>query len=109
VSGRHCGCCRAKAPETAEITKKIDMQEGGFTSSGSNVNDNRAWHLHTPSGTFGGVPNTGTDLTSGFNTYGIDSVPGKSTTWYVNGKESGVVTSAQTTIPNEPMNSHGLK
>jgi hypothetical protein len=38
--------------------------------------------------TFGGVTDTGTNLTSGFNTYGIDRVPGKSITYYVNGTGS---------------------
>jgi beta-glucanase (GH16 family) len=81
---------------------EIDMEEGGFTGAGA-TNDAMAYHLHTPSGTFGGVAPTGIDLTSGYNTYGIDWVPGKSITWYLNGKEIGQVTSAQTTIPSEPM------
>ncbi len=81
---------------------EIDMEEGGFTGAG-NPNDAMAYHLHTPSGTFGGTAPTGTDLTSGYNTYGIDWEPGKSITWYLNGVEIGQVTSAQTTIPTEPM------
>jgi beta-glucanase (GH16 family) len=81
---------------------EIDLQEGGFTS-GSNVNHNMAWHLHTPSGTYGGVVNTGIDLTAGYNTYGLDWVPGRSITWYLNGVQIAQVTSAQATIPNEPM------
>ena len=81
---------------------EIDMQEGGFTN-GSNPNDNVGWHLHTSSGTFGGVSNVGTDLSSGFNTYGVDWVPGKSITWFLNGKEVGEITSAQAPIPSEPM------
>lgn len=82
---------------------EIDMQEGGFTNGSSSTNDNMAWHLHNSSGSFGGVTNTGTNLTSGYNTYGVDWVPGKSITWYLNGKEVGEITSAQTTIPDEPM------
>ncbi|MGH6715056.1 MAG: family 16 glycosylhydrolase [Bradyrhizobium sp.] len=81
---------------------EIDMQEGGFTN-GSNPNDNVGWHLHTSGGTFGSVSNVGTNLSSGLHTYGIDWEPGKSITWYVDGKEVGQVTSAQTTIPDEPM------
>jgi hypothetical protein len=32
-----------------------------------------------------GVTNVGTNLTSGFNAYGIDWVPGKSITYFLNG------------------------
>ncbi|RBP07119.1 glycosyl hydrolase family 16 [Roseiarcus fermentans] len=81
---------------------EIDMQEGGYSGSG-NANDVLAYHLHTSGGTVGGQVNTGVDLTAGYNTYGIDWIPGKSITWYLNGKEIAEVTSAQATIPNEPM------
>jgi beta-glucanase (GH16 family) len=81
---------------------EIDMQEGGFLN-GSDPAGNEGWHLHTPSGTFGGVTNVGTDLSVGFHTYGIDWQPGQSITWYLDGKQIGQVTSAQTAIPNEPM------
>jgi len=81
---------------------EIDMQEGGMLGSGP-ANQNFAWHLHTPSGTFGGVVNTGVDLTAAFHTYAIDWQPGKSITWYLDGKQVGQVTSAQAPIPNEPM------
>jgi beta-glucanase (GH16 family) len=83
---------------------EIDLQEGGFTASGSpNANNNMAYHLHTPSGTFGGVVNTGVDVTAGYNTYGLDWEPGKSITWYLNGVQVGQITSAQAPIPTEPM------
>ena len=81
---------------------EIDMQEGGLTTA-SNPNDYMSYHLHNSQGQFGGSVNTGTDLTQGYHTYGIDWVPGKSITWYLDGKEIGEVTSAQTTIPDEPM------
>jgi beta-glucanase (GH16 family) len=81
---------------------EIDMQEGGYTGSGP-ANQAFAAHLHTPSGTFGKQVDSGIDLTAGFNTYGIDWVPGKSITWYLNGKEMAQVTSAQMPIPTEPM------
>ncbi|WP_420970704.1 family 16 glycosylhydrolase [Bradyrhizobium sp. B120] len=81
---------------------EIDMQEGGYTGSGP-ANQAFAWHLHTPSGTVGGVIDTGIDLTAGFHTYGINWVPGKSITWYLDGKQMAQVTSAQVPIPNEPM------
>lgn len=81
---------------------EIDMQEGGYTGSGP-ANQAFAAHLHTSSGTFGSVVDSGIDLTAGFNTYGIDWVPGKSITWYLNGKQMAQVTSAQMPIPTEPM------
>lgn len=81
---------------------EIDMQEGGYTGSGD-PNQAFSYHLHTPSGTVGGVVDTGIDLTAGFNTYGINWVPGQSITWYLNGKEIAKVTSAEAPIPKEPM------
>ena len=81
---------------------EIDMQEGGYTGTGP-ANQAFAAHLHTSSGTFGKQVDSGIDLTAGFNTYGIDWVPGKSITWYLNGKEMAQVTSAQMPIPTEPM------
>jgi beta-glucanase (GH16 family) len=81
---------------------EIDVQEGGYTGSGP-ANQAFAAHLHTASGTFGSQVDSGIDLTAGFNTYGIDWVPGKSITWYLNGKQMAQVTSAQMPIPTEPM------
>ncbi|WP_245340630.1 family 16 glycosylhydrolase [Mesorhizobium sp. WSM4313] len=81
---------------------EIDMQEGGFTGSGP-ANQAFSYHLHTPSGTFGGVVDSGVDLTAGFHTYAIDWDPGQSITWYLDGKQMAQVTSAQAPIPNEPM------
>jgi beta-glucanase (GH16 family) len=81
---------------------EIDMQEGGYTGSGP-ANQAFAAHLHTSSGTFAKQVDSGIDLTAGFNTYGIDWVPGKSITWYLNGKQMAQVTSAQMPIPTEPM------
>ncbi len=81
---------------------EIDMQEGGFTGSGP-ANQNFSWHLHTPAGTVGGVVDSGVDLTAGFHTYGIDWDPGKSITWYLDGKQMAQVTSAQVPIPDQPM------
>ena len=82
---------------------EIDMQEGGYLSGSGSPNDTFAYHLHTPSGTFGGQANTGVDLTAGYNTYRINWVPGKSITWYLNCQQVGQITSAQAPIPNEPM------
>ena len=81
---------------------ELDIQEGGYTGSGP-ANQAFSWHLHTPGGTVGGVVDTGVDLTAAFHTYAIDWQPGKSITWYVDGKQMAQVTSAQVPIPNEPM------
>jgi beta-glucanase (GH16 family) len=84
---------------------EIDLFEGGANGSGPRVSykDMFAWHLHTPSGTVGADTNSGVNLTSGFNTYGLNWVPGVSITWYLNGKVIGEVTSAEASIPDEPM------
>ncbi len=81
---------------------EIDMQEGGMTTA-ANPNNYFTYHLHNSSGQFGGSVNTGEDLTTGYHTYGIDWEPGKSITYYLDGKAIGEITSAQTTIPSEPM------
>jgi beta-glucanase (GH16 family) len=77
--------------------------EGNYIANGVNPNDNDAWNLHTPSATFGGVTNAGTNLTSGYHIYGMNWVPGQSITWYLDGRPVGWLTSAETPIPNEPM------
>jgi len=82
---------------------ELDMYEGGYTGNGVSANDNDAWHLHTPSGTLGGTTNVGVDLTAGYHIYGVNWVPGKSITWYLDGKEFAQLTSAQAQIPDEPM------
>ncbi|MEH2562033.1 family 16 glycosylhydrolase [Bradyrhizobium sp. AZCC 2289] len=82
---------------------EIDMQEGGMLGSGP-ANQTFSWHLHAgAAGTFGGVIDTGIDLTAAFHTYAINWIPGQSITWYLDGNQMAQVTSAQTTIPNEPM------
>ncbi len=81
---------------------EIDIQEGGYTGKGP-PNQAFQWHLHTPSGDLGGVIDTGVDLTADFHTYAIDWQPGKSITWYLDGKQMAQVTSAQLPIPKEPM------
>jgi beta-glucanase (GH16 family) len=84
---------------------EIDLFEGGANHGGRGTSwrDMFAWHLHTPSGTFGADTNSGVNLTAGFNTYGLSWVPGTSMTWYLNGRVIGSLTSAQASIPDEPM------
>ena len=81
---------------------EIDIQEGGYTGNGP-ANQAFTWHLHTSAGTVGGTVNTGVDLTAAYHTYGINWVPGKSITWYLDGNQIATVTSAQVPIPNQPM------
>ncbi|TPI22138.1 glycoside hydrolase family 16 protein [Mesorhizobium sp. B4-1-1] len=81
---------------------ELDIQEGGFTGSGP-ADQNFSWHLHGPSGWVGNTIDSGIDLTAGFHTYGIYWDPGKSITWYLDGKQMAQVTSAQAAIPDEPM------
>ena len=82
---------------------ELDVFEGNYIGNGVNPNDNDAWNLHTTLATFGGVTNTGTNLASGYHIYGMNWVPGQSITWYLDGRPVGSLTSAQTPIPNEPM------
>jgi beta-glucanase (GH16 family) len=93
------------AGATSADTYEIDIFEGGADNGGpaSSSADMYSWHLHTPNGTFGSYTNSHVDLTANFNTYGLRWIPGRSITWYLNGKVIGEVTSAQATIPNEPM------
>jgi len=84
---------------------EVDIFEGGADDggAGTNLTTMYSWHLHTPSGTFGTETNTNVNLTSSFNTYGLKWIPGQSITWYLNGNVVGQVTSAQASIPDEPM------
>jgi beta-glucanase (GH16 family) len=85
-------------------TYEIDIFEGGSNGGpGGSPSDVYAWHLHTPDGIFGAYTNSHVDLTAGFDTYGLKWIPGRSITWYLNGNVIGSVTSAQATIPDEPM------
>jgi len=89
-------------PGNSTDNYEIDIFEGGADNGGPS-SDMYSWHLHTPDGTFGAYTNSHVDLTANFNTYGLKWIPGQSITWYLNGKVIGEVTSAQATIPDEPM------
>jgi len=93
------------AGATSANTYEIDIFEGGADNggTGSSSADMYSWHLHTPGGTFGAYTNSHVDLTTSYNTYGLRWIPGQSITWYLNRKVIGEVTSAQATIPDEPM------
>jgi hypothetical protein len=84
---------------------EIDLQEGGYTDTGS-ANDTEAYHEHdnNPGGTTcGGVAATGVDLAAGFHVYGVAWVPGQSLTYYLDGTQVGQLTSSQCGISDEPM------
>jgi beta-glucanase (GH16 family) len=81
---------------------EVDIQEGGYTGRGP-ANQAFSANLHTPNGTFNKVIDTGVDLTADFHTYAINWVPGKSITWYLDGKQMAQVTSDQMPIPSQPM------
>lgn len=93
------GPARAGHPDRHEI----DLFEGGYVKGSSDPAENMAWWVHDGNAKQGGVTNVGTDLSSGFHTYGIDWVPGRSVTWYFDGRRVGRVTSAEIPIPDEPM------
>ncbi len=82
---------------------ELDIFEGNYLGNGVNPNDNDAWNLHTLSVTEGGVTNTGWNLAGGYHIYGMNWIPGRSVTWYFDGRQVGSVTSAQVSIPDEPM------
>jgi beta-glucanase (GH16 family) len=84
---------------------EIDLQEGGYTATGS-ANDTEAYHEHdnNPGGsTCGGVAATGVDLAAGFHVYGLAWVAGQSLTYYLDGAQVGQITSSQCGISDEPM------
>ena len=81
---------------------EIDLVEAGMTA-GYPADQNLSYHVHEQPAAWGGNFDTGVNLGGGFHTYGLDWVPGQSITWYFDGRQVAQVTSAQFTIPNEPM------
>ncbi len=88
-----------------DSTYEIDMFEGGAYAGavGTSTADVYAWHIHEGGNTYGGNTNTGVNLTTSYNTYGLKWIPGQSITWYLNGTVIGTLTSSQATIPDLPM------
>jgi hypothetical protein len=96
---------RAKMPDTSDgmwpalwflpsnSAQEFDGYEGGWP--GSSPNDQGHSDLFLGSGQQQNVWSTGgTDITSGYNTYGFEYVPGKSVTVYLNGKQVDQVSSS---------------
>jgi beta-glucanase (GH16 family) len=82
---------------------EIDMFEGGFIGNGVPATHNHAWHVIVDGKSYGGVTDIGTDLTSSYHVYGLDWMPGRSLTWYLDGRQVGQLTSATCPIADEPM------
>jgi hypothetical protein len=82
---------------------EIDLFEGGMLAGSANPATTFSWHLHTPSGIVGGTVPVGVSLGSAYHRYGLEWVPGRSITWYFDGRVVGRVTSATVSIPTEPM------
>jgi beta-glucanase (GH16 family) len=83
-------------PSRGGGSQEIDLQEGGFTPaeaglpSGTPVNNVFVSTYHTPSGSqsdFGYA--TPTPMNAGFNTYGMEYIPGRSIKTYFNGRLVG--------------------
>jgi chitodextrinase len=77
---------------------EMDIQESGYLHGSSNVNNVLASNWHG-SGGFQVIQDTGMDLSAAYHTYGIEYVPGKSWTVFLDGKEmaqwtTGVPTNA---------------
>jgi hypothetical protein len=81
---------------------EIDLEEGGYARPGP-ASDTYAWNLHRGSSQWGGVVNTHVDLSADYHTYALDWIPGRSITWYLDGRKLAKLTSAQASIPDEPM------
>ncbi len=82
---------------------ELDIFEGNYIGNAVSPNDNYSWNLHSTTQTVGGLTNSGANLTAGYHVYGINWIPGRSITWYLDRRVVGQITSAQTPIPKEPM------
>ncbi len=70
----------------------FDIFEGNYIGNAVSPNDNYAWNLHSTTQTVGGLTNTGANLTAGYHVYGMNWIPGRSITWYLDGREVGQIT-----------------
>ncbi len=81
---------------------EIDLQEGGFVPPNP-ASETYAWNLHRGSTTWGGTVKTGVDLSASYHTYHSIWVSGQSTYLVSGWQEIAKLTSAQASIPDEPM------
>ena len=79
---------------------EIDLQEGGSLLDGVPTNRIMASNLNDP-GNSQQVFDTGTDLSAGYHVYGMQFLPGKSVTMYLDDKQVAQFTSNVGTVPME--------
>jgi beta-glucanase (GH16 family) len=82
---------------------EIDLFEGGYKVDHAVPAQSYAWHLHTPDAVVGGVTATGTNLSDAYHLYGLRWVPGRSLTWYLDGRQVGRIDRSEAHIPDQPM------
>jgi beta-glucanase (GH16 family) len=95
-------------PSSGGGSQEIDLQEGGFTPSGAGlpsdtpVNNILMATYHTPSGTQSDFAYAApTPMNAGFNTYGMEYIPGRSIKTYFNGRLVGSWSTNISTAPYE--------
>ncbi len=64
---------------------ELDVQESGYLSGSTNPNDILASNWHGAGGSQI-IQDTGTDLSAGYHTYGVEYIPGQSWMVYLDGK-----------------------
>jgi len=89
----------AESGPSSENTDEIDLHEGGYVLPGVDANDVMASNLNTPGNVQIAIP-TGTDLSAGYHVYGIEYLPGRSVTTYLDGR---VIASFTHDVPSDPM------
>jgi beta-glucanase (GH16 family) len=82
---------------------EIDVFEGGMTLGKDNPNYNFSGFVHNNLKTSGDTVKVRPSLSGAYHDYGVKWVPGKSLTWYLDGKQLFEVTSKQFTIPASTM------
>lgn len=85
------------------VNDEIDIFEGNSLDGRAKPADTFSWHLHTATQVLGGTTDVGTNLGSGYHLYGLEWIPGQLLRWYLDGRLVGQLTSAQISIPTEPM------
>jgi glycosyl hydrolase family 12/putative Ig domain-containing protein len=84
-------------------SNELDGYEGGFTGVAGNINEVMHSDYFASQGQQQEAYSTGTDLSAGYNVYGIEFVPGTSITVFLNGTQVWqVLASSGVTITAEP-------
>jgi beta-glucanase (GH16 family) len=82
---------------------EIDVFEGGMTLGTDNANHNFSGFVHYNGKVTGDTIRVRPSLSGVYHDYGLEWVPGKSLTWYLDGEQLIQVTSKQFTIPSGAM------